>query len=362
MPGIFVSSNALKFALQIFTAHVVVNVGVLLLILISSPSLLIISCPRCCVDPYVPSYVVRESVMLTIRELELTFAFPGPAWYAMLKKFPFVSIIFVGYSVPASPSSAALWHHIFLADLSQPANPNITTADQAVVVNGDQQTIRLHLLDGGQHQTSPADPNQYNISTFASTDIPIQTGIQDDPHLGRSDTPILALPLSELWRRGNDPSSEIPGKISRLYRIEFNRRFSYPFACLVLMLIGVPLGPDGAPRFAATAHVNPAGSVDGLYFDEDRATAIEGRMASPGRADEFVTTAVGARLLGLHIGQVVPMGFYGPAQASLPGFGTARVPPQRRIAMKLVGLVVFNNEVVEDDADRLPTNVLFTQR
>ena len=28
--------------------------------------------------------------------------------------------------------------------------------------------------------------------------------------------------------------------------------------------------------------------------------------------------------------------------------------------MKLVGLVVFNNQVIEDDADRLPTDILFT--
>jgi LPS export ABC transporter permease LptF/LPS export ABC transporter permease LptG len=139
-------------------------------------------------------------------------------------------------------AGAALWHHVFLADLTQPASPNITTADQAVVVNGDPQTIRLHLLNGGQHQTSPTDPNQYNISTFASTDLPIQTGLQEDPHLGRSDTPILALPLSELWRLGNAPDNDVPGHLARLYRIEFNRRFSYPFACLVLMLIGVPLG------------------------------------------------------------------------------------------------------------------------
>ncbi len=139
-------------------------------------------------------------------------------------------------------AGAALWHHVFLADLTQPANPNITTADQAVVVNADQQTIRLHLLNGGQHQTSPNDPNQYNITTFSSTDLPIQTGAQEDAHLGRYDTPILALPLTELWRRGNSPDSDIPGRPSRIYRIEVNKRFSYPFACLVLMLVGVPLG------------------------------------------------------------------------------------------------------------------------
>ena len=34
--------------------------------------------------------------------------------------------------------------------------------------------------------------------------------------------------------------------------------------------------------------------------------------------------------------------------------------PHRRIDAKLVGLVAFNNEIVQDDIDRLPTLVLFT--
>ncbi len=137
---------------------------------------------------------------------------------------------------------AAVWRHVFLADLSQPANPNVTTADQAVVVSDDSQSIHLHLINGGQHQTLPTDPNQYNISTFASTDLSIQTGVQEDPHLGRSDTPILALSLPELWKLGHSPDGTIKGLPTRIYWIEINRRFSYPFACLVLMLIGVPLG------------------------------------------------------------------------------------------------------------------------
>ena len=95
-------------------------------------------------------------------------------------------------------------------------------------------------------------------------------------------------------------------------------------------------------------------------FNEDRATPVVGRMADPSRADEFVTTALGARALGWHVGQVVPMGVYTSNQFGLPGFGTPRVAPLRRIDMKLVGLVVFNNQVIEDDADRLPTDVLFT--
>lgn len=163
-------------------------------------------------------------------------------------------------------SGAALWHHVFLADLTQPANPNVTTADEAVVVSNDPRSIRLHLINGGQHQTSPTDPNQYNISTFSSTDLPIQTGLQEDTHLGRSDTPILALPLSELWRLSHFTGDASQDNRARVYRIELNRRFSYPFACIVLMLIGVPLGLSSKRGGKSTGFVLTIALVFIYYF------------------------------------------------------------------------------------------------
>ncbi len=120
----------------------------------------------------------------------------------------------------------------------------------------------------------------------------------------------------------------------------------------------VPLEPNGAPNL--TSPVNPVGSVDGLYFDEDRATPVVGRMANPRRPDEFVSTALAAHSLGLHVGQLVPMGVYSSNQFSSPDFGTPRVAPELKLDMRLVGIVVFNNGVIEDDTDRLPTNLLFT--
>jgi energy-converting hydrogenase Eha subunit A len=120
----------------------------------------------------------------------------------------------------------------------------------------------------------------------------------------------------------------------------------------------VPLERDGAPNLSSP--INTVGSVNGLYFDEDRATPVAGRMADPRRIDEFVTTTAGARALRVHVGQVIPMGVYGATQFGEPGFGTPRVPPQRKLHMRLVGIVVFNNQVIQDDADRYPTNVLFT--
>src|ERR1700678_1749599 len=153
-------------------------------------------------------------------------------------------VLYIQDATPAA--GAALWHHVFLADLTEPADPHITTAAEAVVVNGtpntpEAQTIHLHLINGGQHDTTATDPNQYNISTFATTDIPIETETPEDAHLGRVNTPILSLSLAELWRRGSSQAAT-NGRDAALYRIEFNKRFSYPFACLVLMLVGVPLG------------------------------------------------------------------------------------------------------------------------
>ena len=153
---------------------------------------------------------------------------------------------YVLYVQDVRPSGGvSVWHHVFLADLTQPASPHITTADQAVVAGSPSNTadgLRLQLIDGGQHQISPTDPNQYTISTFDKTDMPLQLESQDETHVSRMDTPLHALTLGELWYRTHSGAGTVTAADQRAARIEFNIRFSYPFACLVLMLIGVPLG------------------------------------------------------------------------------------------------------------------------
>ena len=124
-----------------------------------------------------------------------------------------------------------------------------------------------------------------------------------------------------------------------------------------------PLGRAGAPVFPAayvSGEAGPVVSVNGEYFDQDRVTVTAGRMADPDRADEFVATAEAERLLGWHVGQVIPMGLYTSAQAAEPAFGTAKVKTYRRLEMTLTGTVVFNDEVVLDEVDRFPAPVLFT--
>ncbi len=115
----------------------------------------------------------------------------------------------------------------------------------------------------------------------------------------------------------------------------------------------VPLAKDGAPELNVLSDLEPGGSLDGDFSEQDRLTVVAGRRADPNRADEMVMDQRAAQVLGVRVGQVVPMGFYTDAQTNAPGFGTPTVTPRLRFDVKVVGIVVPNNEVVEDDIDRV---------
>jgi LPS export ABC transporter permease LptG/LPS export ABC transporter permease LptF len=134
-----------------------------------------------------------------------------------------------------SGTGAANWREVFLADVTDPAAPKITTAASATVVSDSNQGLLMRLRNGTEHETVAGQPQQYNVSTFETNDLPFAAGQQSEGHLGRLDTPIYAMPMSELREHFRAPDG-------RRYLIEMYTRFSYPAACLVLMLVGVPLG------------------------------------------------------------------------------------------------------------------------
>jgi LPS export ABC transporter permease LptG/LPS export ABC transporter permease LptF len=132
---------------------------------------------------------------------------------------------------------ASVWSHVFLADVSNPQSPILTVAEQATVVGAGHHGLRMRLRNGQQHDMPLNDRGAYNISSFAQTDLPIQINSTsgDTVRIGHSDVPILAMSNRELYRRAHLPDG-------RWYAIEMQKRFAYPTACLVLMLIGIPLG------------------------------------------------------------------------------------------------------------------------
>ncbi len=86
------------------------------------------------------------------------------------------------------------------------------------------------------------------------------------------------------------------------------------------VLTGAPLTATASPRIRVTGLAYPVASVNGLFFSQDRMVVNEGRLASPQRADEIVIAPIIARLLGWHVGQVVPFGFYSMRAAEPAGF------------------------------------------
>ena len=131
---------------------------------------------------------------------------------------------------------AALWKGVFMADLSDATNPKITLAKQGIVVSEGPDRLHLHLIDGAAHETDPKDASHYQISTFQQTDIPIDLPSTEN----KTDESLPAGVMNTWFLR--EKAGRVDPISARWYLIEFHRRFALPTACLVLALVGIPLG------------------------------------------------------------------------------------------------------------------------
>jgi LPS export ABC transporter permease LptF/LPS export ABC transporter permease LptG len=134
-------------------------------------------------------------------------------------------------------SGGALWKGVFLADLTDPSAPRISLAREGLLVSQGPDTLDLHLTNGSTHESDPKNPDQYQISTFQTTDIPIQVpaaqnGQEHEP------TSLAEIKFADLLR---SPPTADPAT-RRWNLIEYHRRLSLPTACIVLALVGIPLG------------------------------------------------------------------------------------------------------------------------
>ena len=136
----------------------------------------------------------------------------------------------------SSAAGAAVWKNVFLADISTPGAPKITIAKEAIVSSGGPNSIRLHLVNGETHESNPRAPDEYTISTFNETDTTLTLPPVSRP--AQENIPISQQSGTELLQESRTASKDQ----ARLYWIEFNRRLALPTACLVLVMIGIPLG------------------------------------------------------------------------------------------------------------------------
>jgi LPS export ABC transporter permease LptF/LPS export ABC transporter permease LptG len=132
---------------------------------------------------------------------------------------------------------AAIWKGVFIADISTPASPRITLARQGILVSEGPQALHLHLINGSIHEIpDPKMPDRYQISTFQQTDIPIP--VPESENKEQETTPVGELGTRELLAQAHAANKYV----GRWHLIEFHRRFALPTSCLVLALVGIPLG------------------------------------------------------------------------------------------------------------------------
>jgi len=170
----------------------------------------------------------------------------------------------------------AVWRGVFLADVSTPNSPIITLARAGIIQQGPTPNeMRLHLEDGQRHEVQAGNAEQYTITQFQSTDIPIV--IPSATQQSRETVSTAELPTPELWRlsRVSQPAQ------ARWYAIEFHRRLAYPAACLVLALVGIPLGLSAKKGGKSTGFVITIVLVFVYYFVSLAGVALarQGKMS-----------------------------------------------------------------------------------
>lgn len=190
--------------------------------------------------------VALEHLQQRLKASQASFEIEPRVFYEDFKNI----VLYVQDAIPSK--GQALWRGIFLADISDPSSPKITLARRGVLLSDAPDKLRFHLEDGTTQQAIPKVKDQYTITTFDNTEIPI--AVPSDQH-SQGLLPVAQLSLHSLLRnaareRGNaalvrrwDPGSYTYDLIkSRYYEIEFHRRFALPGACLVLAMVGIPLG------------------------------------------------------------------------------------------------------------------------
>lgn len=147
-------------------------------------------------------------------------------------------VLYVGDVIPGH---TVRWRNVFIADTRPPverdaANPNdkgtgplITVARETIATPDIKHNrIQLSLIDGTTHEAG-ADDNEYFNSSFPRSE---QMLVAEAPREMRAKG-YAEMDMGPLYR-------ELPGNVEA--QIEWHQRLALPFACLLLCLIGMPLG------------------------------------------------------------------------------------------------------------------------
>jgi lipopolysaccharide export system permease protein len=130
-------------------------------------------------------------------------------------------------------ASGRHWRGVFLAVTGPGGNNEVTLARRAVLVpRPGSSTLQIHLEDGATHTYDPSHPSRYSVATFAASDLALNiAGVSPSTSIRTS----VAQESTARLLRAQGPSW-------REARVELQRRFAFPVACLVFALLAVGVG------------------------------------------------------------------------------------------------------------------------
>jgi len=239
------------------------------------------------------SAIALDRLQERLKSSQASFEIQPRVFYEDFKNI----VLYVQDAVPSN--GQALWRGIFLADISDPASPKITLAQRGALLSDAPDKLRFHLEEGTTQETIPQAKDQYSITTFENSEIPLALPTDEQLH---DLLPVPELSLHALLRnaarerqaaqavRGTDPGSYTYDLIkARYYEVEFHRRFALPTACLVLAMVGIPLGLSARKGGKSTGFVLTILLVVVYYFF----SMIGVQMARQGRMSPWAGSWMG---------------------------------------------------------------------
>ncbi len=175
------------------------------------------------------------------------------------------TILYVGdvtFAAQAKSGPVYRWKKIFMADTSAPETrntdghergdaPRITVASEALAIpDVAHNRIQLSLRNGSSHEVTK-DITQYITTSFPMSEQLLEAQRPNEVHLVKAVSEIDTLPLYRMAY--HDRTLGADAVIES--RIELHQRLALPPACLILALIGIPLGLSSRKGGKSTAFV-----------------------------------------------------------------------------------------------------------
>jgi LPS export ABC transporter permease LptG/LPS export ABC transporter permease LptF len=156
-------------------------------------------------------------------------------------------VLYVG-DVITTDSAISKWRQIFMADIT-PADeqgpsaergegPRVTLATEALATPDiARNRIQLTLLNSSTHEVGK-EISQYSISSSPRGDQVLEAQRRSEVKASRESVELDTGPLYKLAYKTPDVEKQ---KLLQA-RIELHQRFAMPMACVLLALVGIPLG------------------------------------------------------------------------------------------------------------------------